>query len=460
MTLIEILTGIDTWLETVDEYVVSDDNDKRNWNQDILAVLRADMPGGKRSLHIRNDVLSDVLNDKDQEVLQSNGLVPRRTEYRTRLGRTRQPTFVLLYDDLITSCNDDVDEANKVHQLESRIRTLRRELKIVRESRTTDDRLLELVHSVADASKVRKPVKPLKRPKRKNQNLAGWGTLFLSDLHWDEVVDPAQIEGLNEYNHEIAVERLQNTFSTSGDLLMNHMAGAYYDGLVVMLGGDMLSGNIHEELRRTNDAPITESVLTLADELTAGIKMLAKEFPRIYVPCVVGNHGRYDRKPLAKGRVQENYDWLVSQLVARNLRDVDNVDVHVSEATDLQFKLYNTTYRLTHGDQFRGGGGIGGKWPTLFRGDYRKRKRAEKTGGGYDILCMGHWHAYGSVEGLVVNGSLKGYDEYAYISNFDYEPPTQACWITHPEYGMTIHMPIYADRHRKSTNDTEYVFSG
>lgn len=38
---------------------------------------------------------------------------------------------------------------------------------------------------------------------------------------------------------------------------------------------------------------------------------------------------------------------------------------------------------------------------------------------------MGHWHQYFIGQGLVVNGSLKGYDEYAMTSNFRPEVPTR-----------------------------------
>jgi len=42
-----------------------------------------------------------------------------------------------------------------------------------------------------------------------------------------------------------------------------------------------------------------------------------------------------------------------------------------------------------------------------------------------------------------VNGSLKGYDEYAYVSNFSYEPPQQALAIVVPEKGITIQAPVF-----------------
>jgi hypothetical protein len=41
-----------------------------------------------------------------------------------------------------------------------------------------------------------------------------------------------------------------------------------------------------------------------------------------------------------------------------------------------------------------------------------------------------------------VNGSLKGYDEYAYVSNFGFETPRQAFWVTTPEHGPSFHTAI------------------
>jgi hypothetical protein len=44
---------------------------------------------------------------------------------------------------------------------------------------------------------------------------------------------------------------------------------------------------------------------------------------------------------------------------------------------------------------------------------------------------------------MIVNGSIKGYDEYAYNGNFDFEKPQQAYWITDPQDGITISAPIH-----------------
>jgi hypothetical protein len=51
---------------------------------------------------------------------------------------------------------------------------------------------------------------------------------------------------------------------------------------------------------------------------------------------------------------------------------------------------------------------------------------------------------------MVVNGTMKGYDEYAFVSNFSYEPPQQALAVVAPDKGITIQAPIFCvDRKRE-----------
>ena len=59
---------------------------------------------------------------------------------------------------------------------------------------------------------------------------------------------------------------------------------------------------------------------------------------------------------------------------------------------------------------------IGALGPII-RGDHRKRSRNAQIDMEYDTMLCGHWHQLIQIERLIVNGSLKGYDEYAYSNN-------------------------------------------
>lgn len=272
-------------------------------------------------------------------------------------------------------------------------------------------------------------------------------TAFLSDTHFGEVVEPEEVEWGNAYNREIAGLRLKNFFNNTVLLARDYITGISYPGIVMPLGGDIFSGDIHEELQKTNEGTLIEEILYWIDPMVSGIKMMANEFGKVMIPCVVGNHPRNSRKPIAKMRIPNNFDWMFYCLLKR-VFDGDSkynkkIDWKISRAADVDYRIYNTGYRLSHGDQFRGGSGISGLMAPLMIGDARKRKRAVRQKNPYDYLVLAHWHQRAAFKGIIVNGSLKGTDEYAYVSNFDPEPPEQSFWLTDQEHGITIQAPIH-----------------
>jgi hypothetical protein len=109
------------------------------------------------------------------------------------------------------------------------------------------------------------------------------------------------------------------------------------------------------------------SVIFWTEQITAGINLLAEHFDYVHIPCVVGNHGRRTRKPRMKLRAKDNFDWFLSKTLEQRFLDNKKVTFDVAEGADLLVDVQDTTYLLTHGDQARGGGGIGGIWPPLMR---------------------------------------------------------------------------------------------
>lgn len=277
-------------------------------------------------------------------------------------------------------------------------------------------------------------------PKAKHS--PGVPTLFASDWHWGEVVDPEQINGVNKFNLRIAHARAKKLVERTIDLLRNHMVRPDYPGIVFPLGGDMVSGDIHDELRETNEIPTIPTVLDLLEVLCASVRSFADAFGHVHVPCVTGNHGRNTLKIRAKGRVHSSYDWLLYCLLEREFKNDKRVTFQVSSGPDCSYSIYGHRYLLTHGDQFRGGDGLIGMLGPVIRGDHKKRGRNGQIGLEYDTMLLGHWHQYVSMNRVIVNGSLKGYDEYANQGNFGFEVPKQALWMTHPKHRITFTMPV------------------
>jgi predicted phosphodiesterase len=207
-------------------------------------------------------------------------------------------------------------------------------------------------------------------------------------------------------------------------------------GFVLALGGDLLSGNIHEELRENNEAPILVSVINLANLLATVIEKIQKELKvHMFIPMVIGNHGRLDKKPRMKNKAEDNYEYILFHMIAKHFVNNKNITCHIPSSADAYYTIYDTKFCLTHGDSFKGGNGIAGIFSPIMRGDLKKRHVQQAVQNPYDVLLIGHFHQLITTKSLIVNGSVKGYDEYAYNMNFGYEDPQQALFLTHPLYG-------------------------
>lgn len=269
--------------------------------------------------------------------------------------------------------------------------------------------------------------------------------LLLSDLHLDEVVNPAEINGLNAYNREIAEQRLHTVIEGTVEMCDRYVAGVELDGIVCAILGDLLTGDIHEELARTNEAPVMDSVTHWVPLLASALTRLADAFGQVHVPCVDGNHDRFYRKTPAKQRATSSVAWVFYNWLAASVAGDKRITFSITPAPEQVVGIYDSRFLLSHGDGFRSAGGIGGIYPSLLKWLHRKHRQFEAVGQPWDVALFGHWHQYITGPDWIGNGSLKSYDEYAARNGFGYEPARQALAIVTPERGITQQMPVYAD---------------
>jgi hypothetical protein len=278
----------------------------------------------------------------------------------------------------------------------------------------------------------------IKRPRRRGK--AGKRVTAMakfSDWHYGEVVDPAEVRYLNGYDKGIADIRTHNFFDSTLRLCFDYMKGFDYEGIVVPFLGDIVTGDIHEELRETNYAPTISVILEKAPNVAAGLTLLADHFGKVWVPVICGNHGRQSQKPRFKQRVETNFDWLFGEMVARSLEDDPRITVTIPRSSKYIFNVYTTTFLASHGDEARGGSGIASLLSPLMIADARMRKTTH-----YDFWLCGHWHQLANFKRVEVNGAGKGFDEYALGKNLDFDWPAQDLSIVDPKYSVVCHWPI------------------
>lgn len=269
-------------------------------------------------------------------------------------------------------------------------------------------------------------------------------SLVISDWHWGETVDAAQVDYINAYNVRIAESRMRKAFEGALKITRDYFKGVQYEGFQVFLAGDILSGNIHD-LRETNEGTIFEHVLGASESLAAGLALLARDMGPVHVIAVVGNHTRMTVKPINKNRTKDSFDWLVYRMVERQLQGLKGITMSVSEAADARVQIYNTRYLLTHGDEFVGGSGISAELAPLLLGVHRRMKREVEAGHPFDVMICGHFHRHLSLSGmgLIVNGSGVGYNERGYQRSYTPQPAQCALWLTAPEHGVTVSAPVF-----------------
>ena len=332
-------------------------------------------------------------------------------------------------------------EASLLDELRQKVKVLTETNKFLSEQAHDTEKMKAFIHECKQYT----PQPPKWMAAKPGKGSTGTPILVASDWHWGETVYAAQVNGVNAFNRDIAVARAERFFSKAVELLTVHMANPRYDRIVVPLLGDMLSGNIHEELECTNWSPINHAILDLADTLIAGFDLLLKHFTYIYVPCVVGNHGRIHRKPRYKNKQVDSYEFILYHLLARHYRQDDRILFDISESSNLPFTVYQTRFLANHGDDFRGGGGISGAWSPILRGDAKKRKQVMAVNKPYDLLLIGHWHFLQRLPGVRCNGSLKGWDEYAAANGFDFQIPTQDLFVVNNVHGISAEWQVYLE---------------
>ena len=263
--------------------------------------------------------------------------------------------------------------------------------------------------------------------------------LLASDFQWGEVIDSGRMGGVNEFSIPIAQQRYKRLIERTIDISFNHLPNNTYKGIIYLRLGDMISGDIHEDLNESNEAHAIEAVRSLVASEAWGIQELIKAFGSVYVISVAGNHGRNTKKMMFKRGAVDNFDslsawWLESMFIGEK-----RATFHTPPNYDAIFNIYGRRYLATHGDRIgaRGGQGFIGPAATIMRG-------MKKTFDTYNLMKMpiekmfiGHFHTSYELDYGWSNGSLPGYSELAQDNRMKPENPCQWLLFFHRKYGVT-----------------------
>jgi hypothetical protein len=267
--------------------------------------------------------------------------------------------------------------------------------------------------------------------------------VLLSDWHVEERVDPATVNGLNDYSLEVADLRIAELGERFRVMLEHERRLADIRRVVVWLGGDFLSGHIHDDTAELAQLAPLAATRWAGERIRGFLGAVADQADDVIVATNSGNHGRSTDKLRIGTEMEHSFEQhLYLTLAAGEARP--NVFWQVGTGYLNVLDLDGFRVRFHHGHAVRYQGGIGGIHVPL-----NKSIAAWDATLKADLTCLGHWHqfSWGRSGRYVSNGSVIGHSAYAVRIKAAYEPPCQACVvIDHERHETTKAFPLFCDR--------------
>ena len=379
-----------------------------------------------------------VTEDYDEFVENVEKTMKKRTSASKTASRlVKQKTAKLpkkpeYDDDLISKANAAMDDGMLI-SMQKELNTAKRTIKDMQASDYEKRRMIaELRSALEDCTPDKFTVKVEKISPRHGKGKF-YNILPLSDIHWGEVVRSHDVNGLNEYNFEISKQRHIELFKRNYEY-----AQAFgCEELDIFMLGDMFSGNIHDELRENNEAPITKCIAQYYKFITGLIDAYKGCYKKVRIHCVVGNHARTTQKYQFKAKGIENYEYILYSFIENKYNDSnDNVSVIFGDSTVLFTKVGNQTWKLEHGDRYKGGSAFVSPLSTTVRDNFKDQAIFAAIGQKFDAVMMGHWHIGGiwylpgTTTPVYLNPSLIGPGEYSVHNLHSAFPASSFSFIT------------------------------
>ena len=335
-----------------------------------------------------------------------------------------------------------IENDQKEFRLRAENDDLRKKYETVLETKDIHEKIAEMARKAIRALPTVKPPKVHAKGQYATTESA---VLMGSCWHIGEVIDKEEMGGLNEYDFNIFVRRFQWLVEKTISFTQENMASHRFEELHVFLTGDMVSGIIHDELIETNEMNIVDQAFLGALVTAQGLLDLARAFPRVIVTGVVGNHGRVTQEKKFKGKATASWDRVFYETLAMLLKNQENIEFNLPRSYWAQIEVQGHIFQVQHGDTVKGSMGIPfyglkremNKWVEINAIQNRIVK----------YFCMSHYHTTARLQTgvgeMIMNGSLKGGDEYA-IGLGLYSDPVQLLFGVHPKYGKSWELSINA----------------
>jgi len=274
--------------------------------------------------------------------------------------------------------------------------------------------------------------------------------LLLSDWHILEIVEPEEIGYVNKFDLNVATRRVEKIFEKVVKIKKLYECNDGIRKINVWLGGDMVSGIIHDELIKNVDLTITEQIGLAAYLIAALLIELSKVFNEVNVFTVVGNHGRITKKKEYKKRFN-SFDYITYQIAALLTQKYENIKWEITKSPFIFKDILGFRFCFSHGDEIKSWSGI----PFYgLRRDFGNKQNinffpnVKQPNIPMTYYVVGHFHVpamlYDGTGFIIMNGTLKGVDEYSYSKGW-LTRPSQKLLVINEKYGIEATYDLWLD---------------
>jgi hypothetical protein len=273
-----------------------------------------------------------------------------------------------------------------------------------------------------------------------------------SDWHVGEFVHPEKVNYWNKYNPDIAEVSARLFFERSVKLIRKEQKEIKINKVLLHLGGDMMTGHIHEELKESTAYSPNEECQFAKHLIIGGLNYWLENIKEVYVVCSYGNHGRNNPEKKISSGAENSYEWAMYHDIARHFENNPRIKFLIPRGEWAYVDIGRYKIRATHLDAVRYVGGVGGISIPLIKAVHNWNAAVHA-----DMTIGGHFHQtlVNDQIGFMVNNCLIGINPYGMRFGRP-TPATQNFRLLDLKRGFTIYAPIICDDGDRLEKHTSY----
>ena len=315
---------------------------------------------------------------------------------------------------------------------------------ILKDYKKDTGNLLVLLDSVKSAIYSIKPAPIIYKHKDSPDKSTCHAVAHITDGHMGAVQLPDEIEGFNEFNPKICRSRQLDFAQRFCKYIDNQRIIYDIHECHVLVTGDLISGDIHQELQVTNAFPVPVQVVRASMVLSEQLHIFAQNFDVVHVHFITeDNHSRLTKKPQASEAGINSLNYLVGVLAESYTDKLTNVNWNIYPMLQKVVTVGHRNYLITHGHGIKHFQGI--SWYGIERKTYKEAQnrlkrimesKAKMSEIGFHMFIFGHLHTEIKTDMYMCGPSVQGTTAYDH-QNARYGDPGQVGWLVHPKYDET-----------------------